>query len=716
MNQSHQLFAEVFPVQTATMPKLHAYKLDIQRGDWATIGGKLAYRLRRAYGGQWIWTRDGDRLITDTPQAVEQIQTIVEALWSEHPDVFGGLHGVLFDPVWYARPQAVADIVARSFFDIVHPQIMQILARRGADLGAVRVERVYDRRGWVMQTKPAISLSISSRLIAKQDVSAELRHLHNPDDLIGTWVADKTSTFKGEVVAITGRVRDHRARLLKLTQREDMAAIIEQSADEDWVLVVGKQRYEYVASALNIIVRMGDLARFRINGPQAIKALRISPQARTDIVKEIASLAKSYGLIENAYSAQRAPHLFLTRDDVDDIPALRLGNGQVYQGDPQGLMQALRRHGVYRRATHMAQPNATLRIVRIVSTVAALRADFWDQLAVQLKNLAFNVEYVGDEVVNATTRGTFEHALDTLQHHNPHLVVLVLPDTGLADEDDDLADSPYHQFKSLTVGRGLPSQVVFEETLNKPFALANIVLGVLSKTGNTPFVLAQPLPYADLVVGIDIARRRKVRLAGSINATAIARIYTNDGDFLRYTIHDAPLEGETIPDSVLQGLFPLQEFRGKRVIIQRDGYFRGGEKRALQNWAITIGATFHLVEVIKSGTPRMYLSQPQPGGQPPIIGQPPKGSALKVSNTEAFLVSSPPPFKDATPQPLHLRTEASFPIEQAIHSVLTLTQLHYGSVRPPRLPVTIHYSDKIAGLAINGIKPKDLEGNVPFWL
>ena len=80
------------------------------------------------------------------------------------------------------------------------------------------------------------------------------------------------------------------------------------------------------------------------------------------------------------------------------------------------------------------------------------------------------------------------------------------------------------------------------------------------------------------------------------------------------------------------------------------------------------------------------------------------------------MVSTLPPFKNATPQPLRVRSVAPFTIEQALNSVLSLTVLHYGSVRPPRLPVTIHYSDRIAGLALKGIKQKNLEGNVPFWL
>jgi hypothetical protein len=102
--------------------------------------------------------------------------------------------------------------------------------------------------------------------------------------------------------------------------------------------------------------------------------------------------------------------------------------------------------------------------------------------------------------------------------------------------------------------------------------------------------------------------------------------------------------------------------------------------------------------------------------QTTTIDKPLKGTAFKLSATEALLVSSPPPFKGSTPRPLHIRTDGDFPVEKAIHSVLSLTLLHYGSVREPRLPVTIHYSDKIAELSLLGIKPKDLEGDMPFWL
>jgi argonaute-like protein implicated in RNA metabolism and viral defense len=247
--------------------------------------------------------------------------------------------------------------------------------------------------------------------------------------------------------------------------------------------------------------------------------------------------------------------------------------------------------------------------------------------------------------------------------------------------DDETESSAQNRIKSLTIGRDIASQVVYRPALRNRFAMANIVLGILAKTGNVPFVLRNPLPYADLVVGIDVARETKKNLRGSINITAIARIYLDNGDFLRYIIHDAPIEGETLPKDVLERLFPLAEFRGKRAVIHRDGYFRGDEKKVLIDWAREIGAEFYLVEILKSGTPGIYGIN---NGQ---YVQATKGSALELSDTEAFLVSTPPPFENATPAPLHLRTRAPFTIEQAIHSVLSLTLLHHGSVRPPRLPV-----------------------------
>lgn len=607
------------------------------------------------------------------------------------------------DETWNISPQAQADFVAKGLFEDLRPEIQQALRAKSISLGKVQVERVYEIRGWVVENQPSVSISVSSRLIYRDDLCVYAGNLSDQNDLVGLWVADKTSTMKGVIVGISGLVREHRKRLSTITQREEMREIIESASDDELVVRVlaGRNEYEYVASALRIVVKMEHFKRFGVNAQDVLKALRMEPPTRAHLVREISTIAKERALIGDAYNTQNASKCFLVSTDIGFDPYLRFGGNSRCKYDEKKVLQHLRDYGLYRKS------NDSNIQIGVVSALPTTTTEFEERLLQELRQLEFDAKIVGREKVGTQTRAEFERAIERLNSKKPHLILAFFP--GEVVEDDDEADA-YHHFKSLTVGQGIPSQVVYADTLGKRYALANIVLGIIGKTGNIPFILADRIEYADLIVGIDIARRRKERLAGSINATAIARIYFSNGQFLRYVIHDAPLEGETIPDNILQALFPSREFSGKKVVIHRDGYFRGDEKQALKKWAQKIGADFFLVEVIKTGTPRLYAISSQK------ILQPGKGSMFKISDTEAFLVSSPPPFTNATPQPLHIKTEFPFTIERAAHSILCLTLLHYGSLLPPRLPVTIHYSDKIAYLALQGIKPKNLEGDIPFWL
>ena len=157
-------------------------------------------------------------------------------------------------------------------------------------------------------------------------------------------------------------------------------------------------------------------------------------------------------------------------------------------------------------------------------------------------------------------------------------------------------------------------------------------------------------------------------------------------------------------------LFPWEEFQGKRVVIHRDGLFRGEEKEILKNWAQEIRAVFYFVEVIKQDNPRLYGYDPNKS-----FFRPPEGTVFKLNEYEALLISSQSP--NGTPRPLRIRTEPPFNIMDALNSVFVLRLLHYGSLNKlPRVPVTIHYADKIARWALQGIKPRQPEGNIPFWL
>jgi hypothetical protein len=694
-------FIEVFPINVSTLPKLYAYQLIIGSKDFSTIGWKFAYRLKTECGGHWVWSENkivGDKLISEI-----EIKNVIEVLWKEQPDVYRNLQGLKLDMDCEIAHQSQADFVAFGLFADIQKEIKLMLSQRNHDLGRAKIERTYGVKAWVVNNHPSVSISVQSNLIYKEDFKTYAEKVSNLDQLLGIMVEDKGSTLKDEIVAITGRLIDHRTRLLSLTKKTESKVLIANAPDNELVVSVGKSRYDYLASALKIVLRSADYQRFGIDSQKALNILKIEPKLRSEIVSSIAEITKQRKFIQNAYTSQKDSDLFLNTESLNFSSNLCFGNSKI--GKHGEMLSSLKLYGVYRRAEKFSENNAIrIGIIRGANTESLDK--FCPELQEELNKLKFKTEYVGLKNIQEDSRAKIEEAVNILMQKEKQ------PDIILAFFNDNPEEegSAYDNFKSITIGRGIPSQYIEKSTTTNTFARGNIALGILGKTGNTPFALAEPLPYADLVIGLDVARQKKQNLAGSLNATAIARIYFSNGDLLRYRIHDAPLEGETIPQNVLQSLFPIDEFQGKRVVIHRDGLFRGKEKQVLKSWAKQIGAEFYLVEVIKDAVPRIYSLINRE------VQQPAKGDVFKLSDTQAFLVSSLPPFKNSTPKPLQIRTETPFTIEQAVHSVLSLTLLHYGSLRGTRSPVSIHFSDKIGGLVLKGIKPKDLEGTIPYWL
>jgi len=663
------------------------------------VGPKLAFRLTKRLGGHWVWA--DNRLATDALRTQTDIDKAIEKAWSDQPEVYKHLEGVRQDPSWSPPADACARFVAQGLSRDYKDQIGKILSKDRSFVGSAYVERIHEIGPQVVQGIPSLSISIASRLVYREDLHEYARHLANPDELIGLWVADKNSSLKGEIVDIVGQLRDHRSRLIQLSQNEETIEMLRKSPDDVLVVRVGRNQYDYAATCLRLTIHSEYMQKFGIDRGQMQRLVRIEPKLRHATVNKIAGLLRMNGIIGFQFDSSGRPDLFLGKDTIGLDSQIRLGDGTVV---PYGkdIMTNLQHHGLYRRSAKFKGKTAIR--MGVVKTPAMDLNPFYRTLQNATANLGFDLELAAEVVSPDQSRASLERAINQLQQSEPHLILGVFPE-----------GPGYYSFKSLTIGRGIASQQVRPKTLEKPYAIANIVLGILSKTGNIPYVLAKPLPYADIVVGIDIAREAKKRLAGSINVAAIARIYFSNGEFVRYVIHDEPIEGETIPVSVLQSMFPANEFEEKRVVVHRDGFFRGYEKGTLKEWAKQIDAEIHLVEVIKSNQPRLYGASGTAQSST-TVSQPPMGAALKLNPSEAIVVSTLPPFEDATPQPLRIRSDDSLPIEQAVHSVLSLTYLHYGSLRPPRLPVTIHYSDRIAGLALRGVKPKNLEGSDPYWL
>ncbi len=235
-------------------------------------------------------------------------------------------------------------------------------------------------------------------------------------------------------------------------------------------------------------------------------------------------------------------------------------------------------------------------------------------------------------------------------------------------------------------------------TLNDPAAMTPIIMGLMARARALPYLLADPLPYADRVVGLSLIYHSKRE--GEV-VTGVSRIYRSNGEFLRGVIASAPPD-DGIP---LARLLPRDLLHQQRIVVHCDGKLHRDTQRALGSWEDELNATLYPVEIVRAGVPRMYAFN---AGK---IDPPHWGSMFRLSENEAFVQSS-----DSTVQPLQVRSEPPLKIEQAVHSVLLFTRLHYGAIKTPKLPVTLHNGDALETGILRGVLPDALETDVPFWL
>ncbi len=697
------LFAEILPIKLESLPKFTVYQIktiSVESPD--KIGRKLSYQLKRNFSRHWHWDKMIQCLISDSQLSQDNLNTFRQQLWQGKDDIYKkSLESIIINNDIQPSKQGIADFVAKTLLQDVSPKIRQILDQSKQDKGKYYICLECERYGWVVNGHPSISVSLKSRLDYKGTVKTYLATLSDTQDLIGLHVTDITKpNFQSSmtITSVIGKLGENntRQRLLSYPLAEKMKQLITQANDDELVVKVANQ-YDYIVSSLGIQIYNQDYDRFGIS-----ENLQISSDKRINYLKPVLDLLKSTEFIGDAYASSRHQDLFWTDKDINYSPQLLFANSN--KATAKNVFSLVKRFGAYKPS-----PSKQIKI-GILNTLpqldlTKLRSEIRDNLG--KKGLNYDLQLAGEESITKSSRASLEIAIENLKQKSPDIILAII--AGRLN-DNNSEWTLYDHFKHLTLKNNLQSQVIRPETIGNKYALRNILLGILAKTGTIPYILAQPSDYADLIVGLDVSRQKKRNLSGTVNAAAMARIYFNNGELLRYNIRDAMLEGEIIPTHILQDIFPVKEFSGKTIIIHRDGRLPNKEREALIKWGNDIGTTFYFVEIIKNGNPRLYAIE---NGK---VLNAPKGSILKLSDTEALLISSDFPANLGTPRPLKIRTYSPFPLKQALHSVLSLTLLHYGSERPPRLPATTYYADKISTMATRGLRPNITDGNIPFWL
>ena len=705
-----QFFTEIFPILSEQLPPITAYRLVLQdRVDPARrpelerkMGGKLTYRLRTALGGPWAWLNG--RILTGTTHNPVQLLMAVDEARRDGGSLYRELDSLAEDYSWSATPELLSEYAARALAEPLLPEIQTALAAITLPLKGASVERDVRVRSWVVDGQPALSLSVVSRLVFTDGFSAWAATLDQITGLIGMSVSDKTGGLQGEIIKVTGTLAEHRARLLGLTQREEMAELLRASPDETWVVRVlsGGNEYDYSITALNLLVRPQEAARFDVNAAHAERALHMKPALRASVIKTASDILKAHGLIGPAYSTQNSPSLFYVfKPEV----AVLLGGGKsrpyVVERTPIDFRQA----GPYYAN---GSANTDLRIT-LINALDDTVDDFVEVLRRTLeRDYHQNLVVVRERKLRVSSQANLESAVRMLSKEDARLMLVFLPNEP-ADDSGEAVSATYA--KAQTIGRGQPCLVVHESTMHKPEALQSIILGLIARRGVVPYIFEEPLAFADRVVGLSLirqSRKNKDRLTG------ISRVYKSDGGLLGYVVAEADVgEHEGVPDALLTALLPDQWLAGKRVVLHVHGKLRRDETRSLGAREADLDATFLTVEVSGRFVPRLYALD---NGR---IGAPTWGTAMRLSPHEAILLTSSAP-GDATPQPLHVQIDpdapAGFTLDQAMQSLVAFTTLHYGVLQLPRLPVTLHHADLIAASAERGVLPVPAEGTTPFWL
>lgn len=684
------MFAEVFPIKTDALPPLSAYKI-ITRSDSARkVGARLALELRDHFGGEWVWA--GGRILTDqTPNPVKLVMAL-DDLKGHYRDV----EALEEDFGWQPTADHLADFVARGPLTRLEDTLIEALAKTAFGIKNTRTQREYRIRTWTVDNQPALSITVVSRLLYEPDLQAYVTTLEKPTDMIGLYVADKWANVQGEIVKVVGTVDEQRERLLKLTERAEMRELIERAPGDHWVarVLVDTREFDYVTDALDLVIRLRDISKFEINTAQMEKALHLNPPLHAQMVKIISDVLKDHNLISNAYSTQNHAALF-----AGGTPKFTLayGSGKSRPFDPARIAQDFVAAGAH----ELPAADKPLRVV-ILNTLADIR-DFTEALRRALeRDFKLKIDIVRERNMRVISQANLESAVRLLIKEPHDLALAFLPDELDSSEEEAVDD---RNTRMQTVGRGLPTLLIHESTMNNPAAMNNVIMGMMARAGGIPYLLEESLPYADRVVGLSLIEHTKKDVP---HMTGVSRVYKKDGAFMGYVIATERVpDGEPVPDALLARILPQDLVGGKRVVLHLDGKMRREVLRAIGAWEGEIDAEFFPVEVIRAGVPRMYALNGK------SIAPPNWGSTFRLGETEAFVLTAT---GDAAIQPLYLRTEPSLPIEQAVHSVMAFTLFHYGAVKIPKLPVTLYGSEAIEAGILRGILDENQVGTTPFWL
>jgi hypothetical protein len=320
----------------------------------------------------------------------------------------------------------------------------------------------------------------------------------------------------------------------------------------------------------------------------------------------------------------------------------------------------------------------------------------------------------------------------------------VMPDAAIVvvlDNQARLPESanPYLNSKALLLMAGIPAQSIRLSKLNQPhkdlqYTLQNLTVALYAKMNGTPWTVDHDQTISDeLVIGVGTCELSGSRFTERQRFVGITTVFRADGNYLlgnlskecSYDEYPDVLRDSTL--SILQGIKnqnnwrpgdtirlvfhaarPLKNVDIAEIIAQCVAQI--GSEQNIEFAFLTISHDHPFTILDKSQRGIVVKNSVRKG-----IYAPERGTILQLGRYTRLLSTSSPRLikRPSTPLPtpllIHLHPQSTYYDQTYLsEQVLKFTSLSWKSVFPASDPVTIYYSELIAGLLAR-LK------NVPGW-
>jgi hypothetical protein len=431
-------------------------------------------------------------------------------------------------------------------------------------------------RAWEINNNPCISIGVNHTIVSNTDLSEYYKNENKEIIDMHVVVISPFSDYNsaGTVVNVYGRLEDEANRLRIATKNEMMKKLITKNikTHPDQPIVQVKfsksgKTYDYIMDALKPIIRSDTIFK---NGElsEISSMFKIKPDIRYKLIIEVYDIIQKSGLFTANIDSISNNNVFDTLEEWYWQPSIKVGNNATVQYQPY-FISLLNKHGLY--FINKKFEDNKLKIL-IVNASGLIIDDYLQSLEAKFNQLKIDIDIV--KILNKS----FDDAIECINNYNFDILLFI--------GEYNFTDYLYFNYKSKLLQKNIQSQFLKYDTVKNQlqYSPSNVVLGILGKTGNIPFILNNE-KYADYIVGIDISREKKKNNAGTRNVAAMTRIYSYDGTMVKYRIISDSVEGETIPEQTLYKIYMDDELKNKEVIFHRDGQFRGNETKILNEIA-----------------------------------------------------------------------------------------------------------------------------------